>query len=169
MPHDTRTSGCILSRLLASHGSIPRWQMSGAPDPAMLAVIFRQQYADQAGRLCNNAGWREIATGLTEDELRAKQSPSNMFMNVKSFCSVTALSTFVLTQTQAISRCSIGVFAGGAFGNVCWALASLFRRLFAGYVSPVVTSLYDLPPVLPTPVNEEVASSACVAVSTGFR
>lgn len=50
---------------------------------------------------------------------------------------VTALSTFVLPQTQALSwvvGVSVLLAMIGTFGNVCWALAGhLFQRLFRQY------------------------------------
>ncbi|AHA66624.1 Cysteine/acetylserine efflux protein [Shigella dysenteriae 1617] len=57
------------------------------------------------------------------------------FVNVKIILyGVTALSTFVLPQTQALSwivGVSVLLAMIGTFGNVCWALAGhLFQRLF---------------------------------------
>lgn len=60
------------------------------------------------------------------------------FVNVKIILyGVTALSTFVLPQTQALSWVvGVNVLLAmiGTFGNVCWALAGhLFQRLFRQY------------------------------------
>ena len=60
------------------------------------------------------------------------------FVNVKIILyGVTALSTFVLPQTQALSwvvGVSVLLAMIGTFGNVCWALAGhLFQRLFRQY------------------------------------
>lgn len=60
------------------------------------------------------------------------------FVNVKIILyGITALSTFVLPQTQALSwiiGVSVLLAMIGTFGNVCWALAGhLFQRLFRQY------------------------------------
>ena len=55
----------------------------------------------------------------------------------QKLCCITALSTFVLPQTQALSwiiGVSVLLAMIGTFGNVCWALAGhLFQRLFRQY------------------------------------
>ena len=86
----------------------------------------------------------KIATSpATNDDLRSEPisfwaSFGLQFVNVKIILyGVTALSTFVLPQTQALSwvvGVSVLLAMIGTFGNVCWALAGhLFQRLFRQY------------------------------------
>ncbi len=85
--------------------------------------------------------WKIATSPTKEDGLQAKPisfwaSFALQFVNVKIILyGITALSTFVLPQTQALSwvvGVSVLLAMIGTFGNVCWALAGhLFQRLFA--------------------------------------
>ncbi|EED6621422.1 cysteine/O-acetylserine transporter, partial [Salmonella enterica subsp. enterica serovar Typhimurium] len=87
--------------------------------------------------------WK-IATSPAADE-NARPKPVGFwvsfglqFVNVKIILyGITALSTFVLPQTQALNwviGVSILLALIGTFGNVCWALAGhLFQRAFRHY------------------------------------
>lgn len=87
--------------------------------------------------------WKIATSPTKEDGLQAKPisfwaSFALQFVNVKIILyGVTALSTFVLPQTQALSwvvGVSVLLAMIGTFGNVCWALAGhLFQRLFRQY------------------------------------
>ncbi|EFO1492015.1 cysteine/O-acetylserine transporter [Escherichia coli] len=87
--------------------------------------------------------WKIATSPTKEDGLQAKPisfwaSFALQFVNVKIILyGVTALSTFVLPQTQALSwvvGVSVLLAIIGTFGNVCWALAGhLFQQLFRQY------------------------------------
>ena len=87
--------------------------------------------------------WKIATSPTKEDGLQTKPisfwaSFALQFVNVKIILyGVTALSTFVLPQTQALSwivGVSVLLAMIGTFGNVCWALAGhLFQRLFRQY------------------------------------
>ncbi|HDI5962947.1 TPA: cysteine/O-acetylserine transporter, partial [Escherichia coli] len=84
--------------------------------------------------------WKIATSPTKEDGLQTKPisfwaSFALQFVNVKIILyGITALSTFVLPQTQALSwiiGVSVLLAVIGTFGNVCWALAGhLFQRLF---------------------------------------
>ncbi len=87
--------------------------------------------------------WKIATSPTKEDVLQAKPisfwaSFALQFVNVKIILyGVTALSTFVLPQTQALSwvvGVSVLLAMIGTFGNVCWALAGLS---VSAIVSPV--------------------------------
>ena len=87
--------------------------------------------------------WKIATSPTKEDGLQTKPisfwaSFALQFVNVKIILyGITALSTFVLPQTQALSwiiGVSVLLAMIGTFGNVCWALAGhLFQRLFRQY------------------------------------
>lgn len=91
------------------------------------------------------SGWRGKSPPAQQRKTDFRQNQSAFwasfalqFVNVKIILyGVTALSTFVLPQTQALSwvvGVSVLLAMIGTFGNVCWALAGhLFQRLFRQY------------------------------------
>lgn len=91
--------------------------------------------------------WKIATSPTKEDGLQTKPisfwaSFALQFVNVKIILyGITALSTFVLPQTQALSwiiGVSVLLAMIGTFGNVCWALAGhLFQRLFRQYGRPL--------------------------------
>ncbi|HCJ3828787.1 TPA: cysteine/O-acetylserine transporter [Salmonella enterica] len=87
--------------------------------------------------------WKIATSPAADENVRPKPvgfwvSFGLQFVNVKIILyGITALSTFVLPQTQALNwviGVSILLALIGTFGNVCWALAGhLFQRAFRHY------------------------------------
>lgn len=87
--------------------------------------------------------WKIATSPAADEKVRPKPvgfwvSFGLQFVNVKIILyGITALSTFVLPQTQALNwviGVSILLALIGTFGNVCWALAGhLFQRAFRHY------------------------------------